>query len=125
MSWRLAEQVQRVGAVVDEVQALPLGGKGRYQREVPLPLGNPGTAVLSNWDVATCFRTNGTICTALPSPPLTVMMSTLGATARPSGAFSDPAAEHGEAGTKHRMLQDEWRGDSGDAIVLGGGDIQR
>src|SRR5215469_5522664 len=58
---------------------------------VPLPFGPGGAGLVSSIFTATCWPC-GVVSTRLPSPPLAVRMSPLGAMARPSGSLIAPPA---------------------------------
>lgn len=79
----LMTQVEGVRRIVHEVHP---SQTATNPNSAPAPGGAP---LLSNSSVATCVPP-GVVSTTLPSPPLVVRMCPSGASARPSGPFSDP-----------------------------------
>jgi hypothetical protein len=79
------QQVEGVGAVVDEVDA---GRDGRVEQGA-VAVRPGGAGLVSSIFTSTCWP-RGVVSTRLPSPPLAVRMSPLGAMARPSGSLTAP-----------------------------------
>ena len=77
---RRAEQVEGVGVVVDEVDALVLRGDGQSEERAG-PAGDP---LRSRVRMAACVPSDW-MSSRLPFPPLTVRTSPSGATVRPRG----------------------------------------